>query len=190
MWSVACFEVLLDEGTSVTASNLVSLEEGKSKDSMKTNSLSSAFSVDTSQKSYPPSLTNPVSVLRLPLTSQPNLSDLQVSLGVTICSIPAQSLLWRSTEIGEHQSPQRAWPGQQIRDRSPDAEPVLKPSQFEPHHCTDPSKACRLERTIPSRSLADLEPQARLAATCPELCSPPPAKTSGFCSGCVQDVAQ
>lgn len=68
--------------------------------------------------------------------------------------------------------------------------PILKPSQFKPHHPIDPSKARRLQRTIPSRNLAAPKPRARLAATCPELCSPPPPKTSGFCSGCVQDVAR
>lgn len=140
--------------------------------------------------SYSPSLTNPVSMLRLPLTSQPNLSDPQVSLRLITHSISAQGLLWRTAEVGEHQSPQWAWPGQQLRDRSPDAELILKPSQFKPHQPTDLSKSSRLGRTIPSRSLADLEPQARLAATCPELCSPPLPKTSGFCLGCVQDVAQ
>lgn len=65
---------------------------------------------------------------------------------------------------------------------------ILKPSQFKPHHHTDPNKAPRLETPIPSRSLADLEPRARLAATCPELRSPPPAQDKwvlfGVCAGC------
>lgn len=48
-YTAACLQALLDEGTSVIASNLIFLEKGKSKDSMRTNRHSSASSVNTSQ---------------------------------------------------------------------------------------------------------------------------------------------
>lgn len=108
--------------------------------------------------------TQTISVLGSPLTSQPNLSDPQVSLGVSSHSIPAQGVTTRSpSAVEEHRDRATpvttgAWPGQQLRDRSPDAELLLKPSQLKPHHPTDLSKACRLESTVPCRSLADLKP--------------------------------
>lgn len=141
--------------------------------------------------SYPPSITNPVSELGLPRTSQPSLCIITSlptqqcgGLGVTTHAIPAQGFLRRSTGTREHQSPQRAWPGQQLGDRSPAIGLVLKTLQFQPCHPIDPSKAWRAGIAIPSRSLANLEPKSRLAATCPKLRSlPSPPRQAIFVQG-------
>lgn len=100
--------------------------------------------------SFLPSLTSPVSVLGLPLTSQVNLSDPQISFGVTTCSVPAQGLLWSRTELGQHQSWGNTRDGAtpvitvglagSAAQTEPSAEPVLKPSQFKPHLPTDPAR--------------------------------------------------